>query len=743
MVPFAAVLLALWRAYAVVARTPALVSSREAGVQIYILGFLDIAIAGLFFWFLVERDVLTRRMSDRLSQALALGAAAIVSIIFIVALGLPFLVADVAPRASVIPVLLGSFIFLATYLAWLGHRYCVPVLALSAVAALTVTSFNVHFNDVRTLATLSGDYPRRQIDIDDAVERWKAVNCNGEVCPPAVIVAAEGGASRAAFAAATAIGELVDKLGHLPDAGGRAIAPARRIFAISGVSGGSFGAATIRSALTDSASRGQGAPPCLRPAIGWFGADALAVRSSWRACLQALVAGDYLTPAFVGLVFRDNLSPPGPFSRGGLFFSDDRAVLVERAWERHYDHVVRGDAPGFVGQAWQDLTVTAEEPASGLRRRFGYLSDASSPEGIWLPLLLLNGTSADSGTRIVTSDLVSTRAAGDPNPNDPNKAQLGRFAIYPEASDTFEILSEPCAQGSVVKHSCIAAHDGKADEPQFRDAPDLRMSTAALLSARFPIISPAANLRAKEDEGDGDRVVDGGYFENAGLTTAMDLAREVRRAGVVPLVLWVQNGPKTDAGDPPSPNGAAPAPLPIPPRGVTVASLGKADPPIWERIFGIVLTPILALTETRDGHGVEAASAAQRELWLLNHDVEPLPTKPGEDPPIGASWFEFAMFENPDFKTDAQAPLTASCQKLAEAWKNGAGAMSEVSMSWWLSQSVQAELDLQVCDARNRKSLSDLMQRLSQRCPLKNCDLSDPGLKAATPSGPDRCVSGG
>ncbi len=41
--------------------------------------------------------------------------------------------------------------------------------------------------------------------------------------------------------------------------------------------------------------------------------------------------------------------------------------------------------------------------------------------------------------------------------------------------------------------------------------------------------------------------------------------------------------------------------------------------------------------------------------------------------------------------------------------------MGVVSMSWWLSQSVQAELDFQTCDVRNRKSLDDLMTRLAQR----------------------------
>ena len=41
--------------------------------------------------------------------------------------------------------------------------------------------------------------------------------------------------------------------------------------------------------------------------------------------------------------------------------------------------------------------------------------------------------------------------------------------------------------------------------------------------------------------------------------------------------------------------------------------------------------------------------------------------------------------------------------------------MGVVSMSWWLSQSVQAELDSQICDTRNRRSLDDLMKRLTQR----------------------------
>ena len=251
--PFAAVLIGLWKAHAVVAQTMALEPARNASGQILVLAGLDILIGAAFIAFLDTRRFLTRRMSTRVGAALAIAYAVAVTGLFVASLARPFFPADIAPRAATVPLLMGGFVFLGTYLAWLAHKYCIPFLALSVVAALWVTAQNVHFNDVRTLPSASDDFSKRQIDIGDAVERWKAANCDPRGCPPAVIVAAEGGASRAAFAAATAVGELLDSANDLSDGKdpARAIAPARRIFAISGVSGGSFGAATIRTALAD------------------------------------------------------------------------------------------------------------------------------------------------------------------------------------------------------------------------------------------------------------------------------------------------------------------------------------------------------------------------------------------------------------------------------------------------------------------------------------------------------------
>ena len=416
-VPFLAVLIGLWTAHSVVAQTPALPSADEAATQIYFLAGLDIAIGLVFLVFLWRRRILAKRLSSRVASALAWSYMAIVSLLFVASLTRPLLPADLAQRAAIVPLLLGCFVFFGTFLAWASHKICVPVLALSIVAALGVTALNPHFNDVRTLDRTSEDYSTRQIDIEDAVSKWKAANCDQQknICPPAVIVALEGGASRAAFAAATAIGELLDQSANLPDAKDRATSPARRIFAISGVSGGSFGAATIRAALSDSLER--------RPTRPAKSAPQLVRHCEWRCDRQGrreVEVARLLAGPRVGRLSDARLCRPR-HSRQSLsakpadrrFALDDRAALMERTSERHYDYVVGNHAPGFGVQLYEDIFgPPASQLESGLRSRFGFWGK-HAPHGGWVPLLLLNGTSVGTGARVIASDLISTRAASE------------------------------------------------------------------------------------------------------------------------------------------------------------------------------------------------------------------------------------------------------------------------------------------------------------------------------------------
>ena len=155
--------------------------------------------------------------------------------------------------------------------------------------------------------------PAKRLALKEAVDRWIRLNCG--LSPEAdakpcgtrpVILASAGGASRAAFFTASVVGGILDD--------GR-VNLRRRLFAISGVSGGSLGAAIIRAALDDAGADGK--PPCKRFGPSWFRYyDSNADLTSWRACLQALTAGDFLSRP------RSSASPFATCS-ASLYFSRD------------------------------------------------------------------------------------------------------------------------------------------------------------------------------------------------------------------------------------------------------------------------------------------------------------------------------------------------------------------------------------------------------------------------------------
>jgi hypothetical protein len=500
LMPFLAVAAGLWNADSIVKRTIAFDPSASAHRQILTLYLYDFVALLLFITFIIKRKGLAnaivgmahkyvKRMAavdnDTMLKRLAIISILASTLLYLGAYICPFLPAATAPRAVAVPFLFGSLVLFASLLVWLGARSGFPVLETAVLVAVLATSQNGRLNDMRILATRSAEPAARQIDIEAAIEKWKVANhCEASRCPPTLIVAAEGGASRAAFAAATALGYLFDKSNELPDASSdQHASPARRVFAISGVSGGAFGAVAIRTALWEAQNRQHNAPPCVAAPRGWFAPPDLVVTQSWRGCLQALVAGDYLTPAFVGLAFRDNLAPRAFIWGGPSVVRDDRAALVERAWEYHFDRVTRADAAPLAPIV-DDLKFDTGEQDSGLRRLFGYVP--SEADGSWLPLLLLNGTSVNSGARIIASDLVSTVRARGGKSRDP---------LYPAAYDLFEMLSKQCPNEEVHGASCETASHLGDDVPARRDGADVRLSTTAMLSARFPIVSPAATRR--------------------------------------------------------------------------------------------------------------------------------------------------------------------------------------------------------------------------------------------------------
>jgi hypothetical protein len=686
MVPFVAVALGLWFADRAMDGALALQEADEAHGQIRWLNFVNLVTAALFFAFVFFRRPAIRMFKQRINERsgdesaagkvdVYLGRFAAISLvgttlIFFLAYVRPDWLAFIFPRALLIPFLFGSLVLIFSWLVRLGYKTGLPLAAFVIVPIVLSTATNTHLNDLRTLAPSKEGVADRQIDIKAAADRWKAANaCTGaDDCPPALIVASEGGASRAAFMMATVVGELIDRAKAAGDPAD-ALNPGRRIFAISGVSGGAFAAAVTRAAIADSAETPAHAPPCLFADRTWFGVAAKTQRdlkTSWRACLQALVSGDYLSPVFVGLGFRDNFAPREWFV-GTKSWIEDRAALLEEAWERHYDSVT---TPGHGGHG----VSCGDDGSHGLCRRFGYISATA---GDWLPLLLLNGTSVETGRRIIVSDLASTRdsinSEGEHRPE----------ALYAAAYDVFELLSAP---REPIKGIQCGADGGRAGPTQ-QDALDIRLSTAAALSARFPIISPGGVLRVPTHDCYGDRVVDGGYFENSGLTTALDIAEALKRERVTSIILWVQNDPIIDR-----PNTVTPR------RRAATPEVELIDEGILTEALGLLAQPVDTLLATREGHGAEAADLATRLEQKMNAANE-------------NGFFQIGVHANLSLQNPIDPVHDVNCRQFVDKQVG----MTKVSMSWWLSAAVQSDLDAQMCDDRNRRSMRDLLARLSQR----------------------------
>src|SRR5262249_12010535 len=230
-------------------------------------------------------------------------------------------------RVVLVPLVLGAWVPLLSYLTSLSYRMCIPVLT-SIVVVAVISSWFYDAYRVRVLPGAGGaEVP---LTMDGAVALWqKRNNCDGapSKCPPPIIVAAAGGASRAAFTMASTLGLLMDATcipaarapnqPPLPCGGHPTFSD--RVFAISAVSGGALGAGMFVAALRvhQEAPNGKAAP--CRDASGfWFRQSP----TNWRECMQALLSDDFLSPAIIGLAFRDQL----PFIKIAM---DDRAILLE------------------------------------------------------------------------------------------------------------------------------------------------------------------------------------------------------------------------------------------------------------------------------------------------------------------------------------------------------------------------------------------------------------------------------
>jgi hypothetical protein len=247
-----------------------------------------------------------------------------------------------------------------------------PILGAALVLAL-VCSGLMDNHRVRLAGTPTADFIRKReagvsstpaqgdlAPIGAAFEQWHALasaQSPGRE-PPCIIVAAEGGGIRAALWPALALGTLQDaSLGRRkgqPDF-------ASHVFAISGVSGGSVGAAVFAALCAEQRESGK-----------------------LRERAATICGSDHLAPTLGALLYPDFVQRFLPVA-----FLPDRAAAFERSWERAWPN----------GSGANRL----EQPFSAL-----WPTGASA----WVPALFLNTTMVETGKRAICSNLPIRTAGG-------------------------------------------------------------------------------------------------------------------------------------------------------------------------------------------------------------------------------------------------------------------------------------------------------------------------------------------
>ncbi|WP_316397793.1 hypothetical protein [Bradyrhizobium sp. 33ap4] len=287
---------------------------------------------------------------------------------------------------------------------------------------------------------------------------------------PVFIVAAQGGGIYAANNAARFLARMQD------------LCPAFRqhLFAISGVSGGSVGSAVFAAALhADNAPLDTIAPdaktcPKIADFLAGVGrAEDIDASGPVEQRVASVLETDFLSPLVAGFLFTDFTQLFSPVASPSF----DRARFLEYTLENAADRMLKAQKG-------------AGDQSNLLKADFQSHWTASNN----MPALLLNTTDAGSGKRVVIS----------PFDIDPLHAKDKDLCI----------LSSLDRVGSGADQT-VKSHSLR-----------IPLSAAAFTSARFPWVTPAATVSLKNDcmtANSQARLVDGGYVENSGIETALDL----------------------------------------------------------------------------------------------------------------------------------------------------------------------------------------------------------------------------
>lgn len=389
------------------------------------------------------------RLTRGCTLALALLIALLIGLILASPVRVPQSIGVIALIAIFFSLLVASVVLLQIW----GDTIGMSLLTFVGVYFLVLAASDhiIDNHKIRTLADTARPLTA-QANLKDEFERWyKSRRLMGPRQKfPLYVVAAEGGGIYAATHAASFLAEIQDMCPGF----------SHHLFAISGVSGGSVGAAVF-NALTrdfDWSKYPEDLQYSCMPQMEGKRA------TSFSDAANAIFQHDLWSPLAAAMLFPDFAQRFLPVSVPAL----DRARSLEFALEEAYSRGVSesnvlpksGGPPTTLGAAFSDHWDPVAGPHS--------------------PALLINTTEVETGRRRVISPFVFSGSG------------LKFFPIWDGVDKGIR----------------------------------LPLSTAAIASARFPWVTPAASF--SESTGDKGsertiRLVDGGYFENSGVATAIDL----------------------------------------------------------------------------------------------------------------------------------------------------------------------------------------------------------------------------
>lgn len=348
-----------------------------------------------------------------------------------------------------------------------------------AIRVRPLNNRSQHIADLDANQTL----PSLEQKLDDWIQAREAdgifkayINAGKEY--PIYVISAQGGGIYAAYHTAKSLATLTESIPTFPE----------HIFAISSVSGGSIGSTIYRMALSSQSQSCHASDPLSATSLSERIDYYFESRDSLATILASLLFGDVTQRIF-----------PLPVAHW------DRALGLELSFEnRHAQPVIwnttnkcyqpiKLDGSFFLDQdrpfaSASEASKQAQAPqlASSESKSVANAADTRISER--LPYLVLNTTIVENGQRFILAPF-----------------QLSHQ--FSSSGQTDAEFHQPWLR--------------RSEKPTLQD---LRFSTAASLSARFPIASPYGFFSDARDR----RLVDGGLYDNSGAITAQEIVASLK-----------------------------------------------------------------------------------------------------------------------------------------------------------------------------------------------------------------------